>query len=139
MSKNVSSEAEHKELEYLGILCQAWEKMANAEETTSFESYLEAAELFEEAKDYCYTKKASFWALGNSYFCKGLAAQNQFQKTLDTSFHSKANKYIKQAADYYKQAHYQKATDYAKATQRLFDAYLYKLNKEKKQPKFKVS
>ena len=125
MSKNVSSEAEHKELEYLGILCQAWEKMANAEETTSFESYLEAAELFEEAKDYCYTKKASFWALGNSYFCKGLAAQNQFQKTLDTSFHSKANKYIKQAADYYKQAHYQKATDYAKATQRLFDAYLY--------------
>jgi len=117
--------ADRKELEYLAILCQAWEKMANAEETSSSEAYLEAAALFEEAKDQCYTKKASFWALGNSYFCKGLAAQNQFQTTLDKSYHSKANKYVKQAANYYKQAGFQKASEYAKATQRLFDAYLY--------------
>jgi KaiC/GvpD/RAD55 family RecA-like ATPase/tetratricopeptide (TPR) repeat protein len=121
----IDVETERKELEYIAILCQAWEKMANAEETTSSEFYLDAAELFERAKEHCYTKKASFWALGNSYFCKGLAAQNQFQKTLDRSYHSKANKYIKQAANYYKQAGYKKASEYARATQRLFDAYLY--------------
>ncbi|MEJ2241945.1 MAG: ATPase domain-containing protein, partial [Candidatus Bathyarchaeota archaeon] len=123
--KKIDVEAERKELEYIAILCRAWEKMANAEETSSAEVYLEAAEVFEQAKDHCYTKKASFWALGNSYFCKGLAAQNQFQATLDRSNHSKANKYIKQAANYYTQAGYQKASEYAKATQRLFDAYLY--------------
>ena len=125
ISDKVDVEVEHKELGYIAILCQAWQKMANAEETTSSESYLEAAELFEQAKDHCYTKKASLWALGNSYFCKGLAAQNQFQKTLDRSFHSKANKFVKQAAGYYKEAGYQKASEYARATQRLFDAYLY--------------
>ena len=123
--ERIDVEADRKELEYLAILCQAWEKMANAEETSSSEAYLEAATLFEEAKDHCYTKKASFWALGNSYFCKGLAAQNQFQTTLDKSYHSRANKYVKQAANYYKQAGFQKASEYAKATQRLFDAYLY--------------
>jgi KaiC/GvpD/RAD55 family RecA-like ATPase len=125
ITKKIDVEAERKELEYVAILCQAWKKMALGQETASSESYLEAAELFEQAKEQCYTKKASYWALGNSYFCKGLAAQNQFQKTLDRSYHSKANKYIKQAANYYKQAGYQKASEYAKATQRLFDAYLY--------------
>ena len=128
--KKIDVEAERKELEYIAILCRAWEKMANAEETSSAELYLEAAEVFEQAKDRCYTKKASFWALGNSYFCKGLATQNQFQATLDRSYHSKANKYIKQAANYYNQAGYQKAAEYAKATQRLFDAYFYMNNAE---------
>ena len=121
----IEVETEHKEMEYIATLCQAWQKMAQAEETNSADSYIEAAELFEQAKDYCYTKKASFWALGNSNFCKGLAAQNQFQITLDKSYHSKANKYVKQAADYYNQAGYKKASEYAKATQRLFGAYQY--------------
>ena len=121
----VDNNVEGKELEYLAILCRAWEKMANAEETASADLYLEAAQLFERAKDYCYTRKASLWALGNSNFCKGLAAENQFQTTLATSYHSKANKYVKYAADYYNQAGYQKASEYAKATQRLFDAYQY--------------
>ncbi|MEJ2242760.1 MAG: hypothetical protein P8Y18_11570 [Candidatus Bathyarchaeota archaeon] len=122
---NLEVETEQNELRYIAILCQAWEKMENAEETSSLESYLKAAELFEKANDQCNTKKASFWVLGNSYFCKGLAAQKQFQNTLDRSYHSKANKYIKQAANFYNQAAYKKASEYAKATQRLFDAYLY--------------
>ena len=70
-------------MKYLAILCRAWEKMAVAEETTSSESYLEAAELFEQAKEHCYTKKASLWALGNSNFCRGLAAGVEYQIILD--------------------------------------------------------
>jgi hypothetical protein len=54
--EETTNEAERNELELLAILCQAWEKMANAEEATSSESYLEAAEFFEHAKELCYTK-----------------------------------------------------------------------------------
>jgi len=49
---NVESETESKELELLTTLCWAWEKMAIGEETTSSETYLEAARLFEQAKEY---------------------------------------------------------------------------------------
>ena len=117
-------ETERKELEYLAILCQAWDKMAKAEETTSSESYLEAAGLFEQAKDYCYTKKASLWALGNSSFCRGLAAGIIYQTSADLRQHSKAKSLLKNAANSYLQAGFKHASEYVKATQRLFDAYL---------------
>jgi KaiC/GvpD/RAD55 family RecA-like ATPase len=125
IQKKLETETEQKELKLITILCKAWEKMALAEGKTSSEIFIKAAELFENAKNLSHTKKTSLWALGNSSFCKGLAAQHKFQNTLDRSFHSKANKYVKQAANYYKQAGFQVASEYAKATQRLFDAYLY--------------
>ena len=125
ISEKVESEAERKELEYLAVLCQAWEKMAVAEETTSSGSYLEAARLFEKAKKYCYTKKASLWALGNSNFCRGLAAGLQYKATLNLTDHAKAKGYIKNASTDYLQAGFNSASEYAKATQRLFDAYVF--------------
>jgi hypothetical protein len=122
--KKIDVEAERKELEYISILCRAWEKMAVAEEATSSESYLEAAELFKDAKDYCYTSKASLWALGNSNFCKGLAAGVRYQTGLDLGEHAKAKSFMKSASTHYAKAGFKAASEYAKATLRLFDAYL---------------
>jgi KaiC/GvpD/RAD55 family RecA-like ATPase len=121
----IDVEAERKELKYIAILCQAWEKMANAEETTSAEAYLEAAALFEQAKEHCFTRKASLWALGNSNFCKGLAAGVQYQTDLDLEEHAKAKGFMKSASTNYSKAGFKAASEYAKATQRLFDAYLF--------------
>jgi circadian clock protein KaiC len=123
--KNVESEAERNELRLMAVLCGAWEKMSLAEEKTSSESYLDAAKLFDEAKKLSITKKTSLWALGNSSFCKGLAANTQFESTLEKEYHSMANKHMKNAASYYVKAGFKTASEYAKATQRLFDAYLY--------------
>ena len=125
IADKIDVETERRELRYVAILCKAWEKMATAEETTSAESYLEAAKLFEDAKELCFTKTGTLWALGNSSFCKGLAAKNKFQTTFDKSYHVMANKHVKQAAEYYKKAGFKTASEYAKATQRLFDAYVY--------------
>jgi KaiC/GvpD/RAD55 family RecA-like ATPase len=121
----IDVEAEHKELEYIATLCRAWEKMAKAEETTSSESFLEAAKLFEKAREWCFTKKASLWALGNSNFCRGLAAGVKYQTNLDLADHTEAKRYIKNAGTNYLQAGFNNASEYAKATQRLFDAYLF--------------
>jgi len=138
-------EAERKELEYLGTLCRAWEKMAVAEERSSSESYLEAAEFFEEAKDYCFTRKASLWALGNSSFCKGLAAGIKYQSSADLTEHSKAKSLLKNAANSYLQAGFNQASEYSKATQRLFDAYAFmnqaekELNQEKRAKHYQMA
>ncbi|MCW3997640.1 MAG: hypothetical protein NWF10_03620 [Candidatus Bathyarchaeota archaeon] len=123
--EQIDTESERKELKIIAVLCRAWQKMANAEETTSSQAYLEAAQLFDQAKELSVTKKTSLWALGNSSFCRGLAAENKFQNTLEKSFNSKANKYMKNASSYYKEAGFHNAYEFAKATQRLFDAYLY--------------
>ena len=121
----LESEEEKKELSFIRTLCQAWEKMAQAEANKSSELFLEASDIFEKAKNLSSTEKTSLWALGSSSFCKGLAAKINFQSTFDKSFHSIANKHMKQAANYYKKAGFIAASEYVKATQRLFDAYLY--------------
>ena len=123
--EKIGVEAERKEMEYLAILCRAWEKMAVAEETTSSEVYLEATELFEQAKEYCYTKKASLWALGDSSFCKGLAAGLRYRSSMDLKENALAKRYVKDAASCYFEAGFTNASEYAKATLRLFDAYIF--------------
>ena len=140
----IDMEAERKELEYLAILCKAWEKMAIAEETTSPEAYLESAELFEKAKNYCYTKKASLWALGNSNFCKGLAAGLRYKTSMDLKENAVAKHFIKDASSSYFEAGFNKASEYAKGTQRLFDAYAFmnqaenELDQEKRAKKYQM-
>jgi len=126
----LESEHERKELSVIVALCQAWQKMAIAEDQASSDYYLEAAKLFEKAKDLSSANRTRLWTLGNSSFCKGLAAKNKFLNTLERSYYSKANKHVNQAADYYSRAGFQNASEYAKATQRLFDAYLYMKNAE---------
>ncbi len=123
--EKIDVEAEQNELKLLATLCQAWEKMATAEEMTSAEAYLEAATLFEKSKELCFTKKASLWALGNSSFCKGLAAGIIYQGSMDLKDNALAKRYIKSAASSYLQAGFKSASEYAKATQRLFDAYVF--------------
>ncbi|MGD9131413.1 MAG: ATPase domain-containing protein [Candidatus Bathyarchaeota archaeon] len=121
----IDIETDRKELEYISILCQAWEKMATAEETTSSGSYMEAAALFEKANDFCFTKQTSLWALGNSSFCKGLAAGTRYQGSMDLKENAMAKRHMKRAASSYLQAGFKNASEHAKAMQRLFDAYVF--------------
>ena len=145
ITSNVDVETELKELEYIVILCQAWKKMANAEEATSSEYYIEAATLFEKAKEHCYTKKASLWALGNSSFCKGLAAGIRYKISMDLKENALAKQYIKDASSSYFEAGFKNASEYAKATLRLFDAYVFinqaenEVNPEKKTKQYQMA
>ncbi|MEJ2242900.1 MAG: tetratricopeptide repeat protein [Candidatus Bathyarchaeota archaeon] len=116
---------ERKELELIAVLCRAWEKMALAEGKKSANIFLEAAELFDNVGNLCSYEKTSLWALGNSSFCRGLAAGINYQKRLDLSEHVKAKRLMNTAATNYRQAGFSNASEQVKATQRLFDAYVY--------------
>ena len=118
-------EEEKRELSFIKMLCQAWEKMAQAEANKISGLFLEASDFFEEAKNLSSTEKTSLWALGSSSFCKGLAAGIEYQSSADLREHSKAKSLLKSAANSYLQAGFKTASEYAKATQRLLDAYAF--------------
>jgi len=129
--EETESEPARKELRPIMCLCQAWQKMTLAEEKTSPELYLEASQLFEEAKEHSLSKRTSLLALGNSSFCKAIAAGTKFDITLDMAMHSTAKQHLERATTCYLKAGFKSASEYAKATQRLFDAYTYMNNAER--------
>jgi len=129
--EEIESEPARKELRPIMCLCQAWQKMTLAEEKTSPEFYLEASQLFEQAKEHSLNKRTSLLALGNSSFCKALASGTRFEITLDMAMYSMAKRHMESASTCYLKAGFQSASEYAKATQRLFDAYVYMNNAER--------
>lgn len=121
----LESEEEKKELLLTIDLSRAMEKMALAEEQESAEIYLEASRFFEQAKTHSPSRKTTQLILGNSSFCKGLAAGVKYQINLEPAEYAKAKRYMKNAATNYLQAGFKSASEYAKGIQRLFDGYIF--------------
>ncbi len=121
----VESEQTCKELKPLIFLCQAWQKMMMAETKASPIIYEEAASLFKQAKEYALDQQTSLLALAHSSFCSALEAGTEFEITRDTIMISTTRKHMEAASNYYLKAGFKSASEYAKATKRLFDAYAY--------------
>jgi len=118
-------ESDRQELRPIFDLCRAWHVMTKAEAEASPDLYLEASQLFDEAKEHSQDEKAKVLALGHSSFCKALEAGTRFEATRDTALHLATTQHLDSAASYYVKAGFKTASEYAKATQRLFDAYMY--------------
>ncbi len=124
----IESDQTQQELQSLAYLCQAWEKMMMAEAKASAIMYEEAAELFIQAREHAPDQPTSLMALAHSSFCKALEAGTEFEVTRDVSVYSTIRKHMETAANYYLKAGFKTASEYAKATQRLFDAYIHMEN-----------
>jgi tetratricopeptide (TPR) repeat protein len=119
------TEQNRRELQTLIFLCQAWEKMMMAEAKASSTMYGEAARLFEQAKEHMLDEQTSLLALANSSFCKALVSGTEFESTRNQKLYSKSKKHMEAAANYYLKAGFVNDAEYVRATQRLFDAYMY--------------
>jgi len=119
------SEKSRKELQPIIYLCQAWQKMMMAEAKASSTMYGEAAELFKQAREHTVDQRTSLLALANSSFCKALGAGTEFEITRDMKKYSAAKQHMEAAENYYLKAGFKTASEYAKATSILFDAYMY--------------
>lgn len=124
MSKAKPGEAT-REAKPLFYLCQAWQKMTLAEAKSNPIMYKEAAELFRQANKYSSKESASLMTLGHSSFCKALEAGTEFETTRIMATYELATRHMEAAAKYYLKAGFKTTSDYAKATQRLFDAYVF--------------
>jgi KaiC/GvpD/RAD55 family RecA-like ATPase len=114
-----------KEAKQLSYLCQAWQRMTLAEARASPIMYEEAAELFELAKDNALKESEGLVAMGHSSFCKALEAGTEFEITHSMAMYQKTSRHMETASSYYLQAGFAAPADYAKATQRLLDAYVF--------------
>jgi len=121
-------ESDRKELRPIVCLCQAWEKMMLAEARTSPEFYSEAAEIFEQARKHALDQSTSLLAQAHSSFCRALEAGTRFEKNRDSTLFSLAKNHIEAATSYYLRAGYRSSSEYATATSRLLDAYMYTYN-----------
>ena len=132
-------ETDRKELKPIVFLCRAWQMMTRAEAEASPDMYEEASKLFEEAKEYSLDEKEKMLALGHSRFCKALEAGTRFEDSRDASLHTLVIQHLESAAGYYLKAGFQSASEYARATGLLFDAYVYMDNaKMEKDPEKKA-
>jgi exonuclease VII small subunit len=124
----LESEQDRREFRFIISLSRAWEKMAQAEARTDPALYLEASQIFEEARDASPSERAKLLTLGHSRFCRALEAVARFSDARDSVLYSTAKQDLESAMDYYLKADFKKASEYAKATGLLLDAYLYMSN-----------
>ncbi len=117
-----------QELMPIIYLCKAWQMMTKAEAEASPELYLKASQFFTKVKEYSPNERAKLLALGHSRFCRALEAGTRFEDSRDMNLYFSATKHLESAANYYVKAGFIMASEYALATQRLFDAYVYMAN-----------
>jgi tetratricopeptide (TPR) repeat protein len=121
-------ELDRRELRPIVYLCRAWQKMMLAEAQMSPSLYDEAANLFNEARDNASDQTTRLLSQAHSSFCKALEAGTRFEKNRDTTIFSLAKNHIEAATSYYLRAGYRSSSDYATATNRLLDGYMYSYN-----------
>jgi hypothetical protein len=125
IGETLESDQERKEFRSIISLSRAWEKMMLGDAKASPELYLEASALFEQASKESSTGTAGLLALGHSRFCKALEAGTRFEDSRDVLLHTLATQHLESAASYYLKAGFQSASEYAKATGLLFEAYVH--------------
>jgi hypothetical protein len=125
ITQTLESEQEQKEFRSIISLSRAWQKMMLGDARTSPESYSEASALFEQASKESSSEVTSLLALGHSRFCRALEAGTRFADTGDAAMQKVAMQNLEVAAKYYVKAGFQSASEYAKATGLLFEAYVH--------------
>ncbi len=125
ISQTLELKQDQKEFAFLISLSKAWQKMTLAEAETSPALYTEASKHFEEARDLSPNEKSKMLMLGHSRFCKALEAGTRFEDTRDEAIYLAAKKHMEAAENYYLKAGFRNASEYAKATYMVFDAYMY--------------
>ncbi len=128
--KDGPTEQSKSELETLWLFSEAWAQMKAAEVQASPQLYAEAAATFARAKDATLKKRFRLLAQANASICSALESGTRFRQTQDTGLYSEIKKQMQAAADCYQEAGFEKATEWTRATQRLFDALAYTANAE---------
>jgi tetratricopeptide (TPR) repeat protein len=131
ITKALESEQDKKELKLITTLSQAWAKMTEAEAEESPKLYAEASRLFDNAKELSPTEKTRMLASGHSHFCRALEKGIEFADTKEQVLHDAFVQHLEIASNYYVKAGFRNASEYARATKLLFDAYAFMDNAQR--------
>lgn len=118
-------EQERREIALMAILSRAWGTMTKGEGLGSPALLSRASRLFEKARMLSENERTSMLTLGHSHFCKALEAGASFVDRANLNLRLVATQHLDAAADCYRKAGLEKASEYAQAIRLLFDGYRY--------------
>jgi hypothetical protein len=121
----MKKDEERGELKPILSLCRAWQKMTQAKAEASPDLYMEASVLFDDAKVNSVNEKTRLLSMGHASFCRALEVGTRYESERDKTTLQGLVQHLTGAANYYVRAGFQPALEYSKATQRLFEAYVY--------------
>jgi hypothetical protein len=129
--------ADGSELKYVILVARAWQMAANAETGGLPTLYQKASKLFEMANRLAPTETTRNLVLGHARSCEALGYGQRFLATGNSANHSRAAQLLENATRFYLKAGFHNASEYSKATRRLFDAcdYLNRTSTEKDEEK----
>lgn len=116
---------DRQEIQPIVMLSRAWQTLTRAEAEGSPRLFLEASDLFDQAKQSSSNERSRALAAGHSQFCKALECEAAFAEHRDLAMHEAAVHHIEEASRHYIRAELGAASDYANATKLLFEAYHY--------------
>lgn len=125
ISSSMERKSDQQELSPIITLCRGWQKMTEAEAYASPELFNEASTFFEEAKEKSLNEKTGLLALGHASFCRALEVGTRYEVTKEGGLYQELIRHLNSSTNYYVRAGFESALDYSKATQRMFEAYLY--------------
>jgi len=124
ITEALESEQDRKEFKLITTLSQALAKMTQAEAEEEPNLYAGASQLFEQAKELSPNERTRMLVSGHSRFCRALEAGTKFADTKDQALYATFMQHLESASNYYVKAGFRNASEYAKATKLLFDAYV---------------
>jgi hypothetical protein len=120
---NFSREREWREAKFLMKVARAWEMASKAQAKTDPRLYYRASALFGDANRLAPNETAKTLGIGHSLFCKALGFGSRFLRAGKSTDLVKTMQLMEDASRYYLKSGFHNASEHAKATKRLFDAY----------------
>jgi hypothetical protein len=114
-----------QEMHTLALFSQAWGLMKDAESRRKAEAYEEAARMFEKVANAMTDEKLTAICRGNAAFCRALESGTRLRTSRDKSQYRETKEYLEAAAESYIEADMERAANWTRATEYMFDGLVY--------------
>jgi len=125
LSKEEETTEGKQEMHTLALFSQAWGLMKEAEARRRAETYEEAAQMFEKVAETVTDEKLTAICRGNAAFCRALRSGTRLRMSREKALYRETKEYLEAAVDSYIDAGMERAANWTRATEYMFDGLVY--------------
>jgi len=114
-----------QEMRMLALVGQAWGLMKEGEVGSKAEKYEEAARIFEQVAGSAANERLAATCRGSAAFCRALESGTRLRLSWDPGLYRETKDYLEMAADHYTEAGMERAANWTRATEYMFDGLAY--------------
>lgn len=125
LSKDEETTEGKLEMQTLALFSQAWGLMKKAEAMRRGETYEEAAQMFEKVAKTVADEKLAAICCGNAAFCRALRSGARLRMSREKALYRETKECLEAAIDSYIDAGMERAANWTRATEYMFDGLVY--------------